>query len=101
MGFDDKITLGKHGTGAEVALPIWTEFMKFATSKKEASGFQKPEGVFFRTVCLKSGLLATSRCPNTATDYFTEKSEPKEYCNLHPLKDLPPAEDKIRFPKTD
>ena len=100
VGFDDKTTLGKHGTGAEVALPIWTEFMKFATSKMEASGFQKPEGVFLRTVCLKSGLLATSRCPDTATDYFTDKSEPKEYCNLHPWKDLPPAEDKIRFPKT-
>lgn len=101
VGFDDKTTLGKHGTGAEVALPIWTEFMKSATSKMEASGFQKPEGVFFRTVCLKSGLLATSRCPNTATDLFTDKSEPKEYCNLHPSKDLPPPEDKIRFPKTD
>jgi penicillin-binding protein 1A len=101
VGFDDKTTLGKHGTGAEVALPIWTEFMKSATSKMEASGFQKPEGVFFRTVCLKSGLLATNRCPNTATDLFTDKSEPKEYCNLHPSKDLPPAEDKIRFPKSD
>ena len=101
VGFDDKTTLGKHGTGAEVALPIWTEFMKSATSKMEASGFQKPEGVFFRTVCLKSGLLATSRCPNTATDLFTDKSEPKEYCNLHPSKDLPPPEGKIRFPKTD
>ena len=101
VGFDDKTTLGKHGTGAEVALPIWTEFMKSATSKMEALGFQKPEGVFFRTVCLKSGLLATNRCPNTATDLFTDKSEPKEYCNLHPSKDLPPAEDKIRFPKSD
>ncbi len=101
VGFDDKTTLGKHGTGAEVALPIWTEFMKSATSKMEVLGFQKPEGVFLRTVCLKSGLLATSRCPNTATDYFTEKSEPKEYCNLHPSKDLPPPEEKIRFPKSD
>jgi membrane carboxypeptidase/penicillin-binding protein len=101
VGMDDKTALGKHGTGAEMALPIWTEFMKVATAGMPALNFIRPEGVYMRTVCLKSGLLATSRCPETATDYFTDKTEPKEYCNLHPSKDLPPPEDKVRFPKTD
>jgi penicillin-binding protein 1A len=101
VGMDDKTALGKHGTGAEMALPVWTEFMKVASSGLPVLDFIKPEGVYLRTVCLKSGLLATARCPETATDYFTEKTEPKEYCNLHPSKDLPPPEDKIRFPKTD
>lgn len=101
VGMDDKTALGKHGTGAEMALPVWTEFMKAATAGMPILYFQKPEGVYLRTVCLKSGLLATSRCPETATDYFTDKTEPKEYCNLHPSKDLPPPEDRVRFPKTD
>jgi len=100
VGFDDKTSMGKHGTGAEVALPIWTEFMKFATSKMVILDFQKPEGVLLRTVCLESGLLATSRCPHTATDLFTERTEPKEYCNLHPSNELPSPEDRIRFPHT-
>ncbi|MDP3024834.1 MAG: PBP1A family penicillin-binding protein [candidate division Zixibacteria bacterium] len=101
VGMDDKTALGKHGTGAEMALPIWTEFMKVATAGMPVLNFIRPEGLYLRTVCLKSGLLATSRCLETATDYFTDKTEPKEYCNLHPSKDLPPPEDKIRFPKTD
>ncbi len=100
VAFDDKTSLGKHGTGTEVALPIWTEFMKFASSNMEVLDFEKPEGVFLRTVCLESGLLATNRCPNTATDLFTERTEPREYCNLHPSKELPPAENSIRYPKT-
>jgi len=101
VGFDDKTSLGKHGTGAEVALPIWTEFMKAATSGMEVSDFQKCEGVFLRTICLESGLLATNKCPHTATDLFTDRTEPKEYCNLHPSKKLPPSEDIIRFPHSD
>ena len=101
VGFDDKTSLGKHGTGAEVALPIWTEFMKAATSEIEVVDFQKPEEVFLRTVCLESGLLATNRCPHTATDLFTDRTEPKEYCNLHPSKELPPPEEVIRFPQSD
>jgi penicillin-binding protein 1A len=100
VGFNDKTSLGKHGTGAEVALPIWTEFMKSATSGMEVLDFQKPEGVFLRTICLESGLLATSRCPHTATDFFTERTEPREYCNLHPSKELPPPEVSIRYPKS-
>lgn len=100
VGFNDKTSLGKHGTGAEVALPIWTEFMKSATSGMQVLDFQKPEGVFLRTVCLERGLLATSRCPHTATDFFTERTEPREYCNLHLSKDLPPPEVSIRYPKS-
>ncbi len=89
IGYDDKIVIGKNVTGAHTALPVWTNFMISAHQDLPVEDFKVPPGIYFRTVCLESGLLATDRCPRVITDVFTQETLPDRTCDLHPSDGLP------------
>jgi penicillin-binding protein 1A len=97
IGFDDKTPVGDNITGAHTALPVWADFMMFAHQDLLEEDFEIPEGIYFRTVCVESGELATDKCHKVITDVFTDKTLPQEYCHLHPGKPLPPSLDDVRF----
>lgn len=97
IGFDDKTKIGENSTGAVTALPVWTEFMKFAHLGLDEKDFEIPPGIVFRTVCLESGDLATEECPKVITEVFTEQTVPKEYCRLHPGPHLAQGADTLKF----
>jgi len=97
LGFDDKTTIGKKSTGAVTALPVWTEFMKYAHVDLEEKDFEIPPGIVFRTVCLESGNLATLECPRVITEIFTEGTSPKGFCREHPGPPLPQGADTLKF----
>ncbi len=97
IGFDDKTPVGDNITGAHTALPVWADFMMFAHQDLPDEEFEIPEGIYFRTVCVESGELATDKCHRVITDVFTEKTLPQEYCHLHPGKPLPPSLDDVKF----
>jgi penicillin-binding protein 1A len=85
IGFDDKtkIGIGKGEVGATTALPIWADFMTAATADMPVKDFPVPPGIYTTTVCLDSGKLARSDCPNVVTDIFTDATIPKEECDLN------------------
>src|SRR5207253_8468999 len=65
IGFDDNSQLGL--TGAEAALPAWTEFVKSAVELRPELGgraFECPEGIKFVEIDADSGLLSTLSCPH-------------------------------------
>jgi penicillin-binding protein 1B len=81
VGFDDNTPLNM--PAAQVALPIWAEFMKGAVSGVDPRRFLPPaHGVVGRTIDRDTGLLATASCPARG-EVFIAGTEPREFCPLH------------------
>lgn len=89
IGYDDKTVIGENVTGAHTALPVWTDFMIKAHQDVPVKYFKLPPGIYFKTVCLESGLPATDKCPRIITDVFTEETLPEGVCDLHPSDGIP------------
>jgi penicillin-binding protein 1A len=82
-GFDDRHTMGPKMTGARVALPVWTEFMKAAHLSLPRDPFEQPPGIVTRTICAETGALATEHCPETLEEVFVQGTEPVRHCQRH------------------
>lgn len=80
VGYDDQRSIGRKETGARAALPIWLEFMKKAHKDVEPEDFAPPEGIIFKQVDTKTGLLSTESCPNSLREAFLPGTEPRKYC---------------------
>jgi len=97
VGFDDKTSIGRNQTGSVNALPIWTGIMKAAHDTLPIEDFTIPDGIAFTDICVKSGKLATDRCPEVRREVFKAGDVPQELCPLHPSKKRyvgVPSEDK-------
>jgi penicillin-binding protein 1B len=70
-------------TGAQAALPIWTDFMRATAGRTVAKDFPVPEGIVWREIDPASGGLATSGCPAVRNEPFLADSVPTERCELH------------------
>jgi penicillin-binding protein 1B len=84
IGFDDNEQLGL--TGAEAALPAWTDFIKGAVDLKPELGgrnFDCPEGIKFVEIDSDNGALATLSCPHRELIAVTERLAPNVECFLH------------------
>jgi penicillin-binding protein 1B len=84
IGFDDNKQLGL--TGAEAALPAWTEFVKAAVELRPELGgesFERPAGVTFVEVDPETGLLATSACPQRERIAIAATLAPNLECTMH------------------
>jgi len=90
VGFDQKVSMGRHGTGAHMALPIWATFMAQATAGKPDEPFVRPPGIVEKRICLRSGKLATALCDSTRLEVFLADNFPQQPCDLHggPLEDF-------------
>jgi penicillin-binding protein 1B len=97
IGFDDNQQLGL--TGAEAALPAWTEFMSGAVGMRPDLGgtnFECPEGIKFVEIDSATGLLATVTCPVRELIATTDRGAPNLECYLHgnlPVQGSPFAEE--------
>jgi penicillin-binding protein 1A len=100
VGFDQPHTILPNGFAADVAVPVWADFMKAATKADKAVGFAPPPGIVTATVCRESGKLAAEGCNHAVvlddhgqvsgrsmvyTEYFTRGTEPTAFCELHPI----------------
>ncbi len=81
VGFDRDRALGL--TGAQAALPIWTEFMKRATSGRTPREFHRPPTVEMVEIDRQTGMLATGSCPDTIIEAFRIGETPEQPCDLH------------------
>ena len=84
IGFDDNKQLGL--TGAEAALPAWTEFVREAVALRPDLGgeaFARPAGVTFIEVDSETGLLATASCPQRERIAITNTLAPNMECTTH------------------
>jgi penicillin-binding protein 1B len=69
-------------SGAQGALPIWTDFLR-ATAGEPVAEFPVPGDVVWRDVDALSGGLVTSACPAYRREPFVTGTEPREPCPLH------------------
>jgi len=77
VGFDSNASLGL--TGAQAALPIFTQFLRRALGPDGGSDFLTPPGVEFVEIDPVSGLRATWACPGV-TEVFLSDSSPRDSC---------------------
>jgi penicillin-binding protein 1B len=81
VGFDDGELLGL--TGAEAALPMWTDFMQHATAASPPSEFRPPTGVALVRIDPYTGGIATAGCPEVLIEAFWRGQEPTAACPVH------------------
>ncbi|HEV3139262.1 MAG TPA: penicillin-binding transpeptidase domain-containing protein, partial [Vicinamibacterales bacterium] len=81
VGFDDNQPVGL--SGAQAALPIWTQFMKAALAGRADEPFETPEGISFADIDPATGRLATPFCPRRISEAFIAGTEPTKLCDLH------------------
>jgi penicillin-binding protein 1B len=81
VGFDDYSDVKL--TGAALALPIWTEFMKRAVALPEysdAAPFTPPQGVVQLTLDKATNEIATPACPDDYVTAFIDGTQPTQTC---------------------
>ncbi len=83
VGFDRALPMGRGATGSRMALPVWTGFMSKITDQKGEEPFVRPPGILEATICLESGMLATSGCDSTAVEVYLPNNFPQQVCDLH------------------
>jgi penicillin-binding protein 1B len=81
VGFDENQPLGL--SGAQAALPIWTEFMARALAGRSSVPFEVPEGLSFVDIDAETGKLATPNCPRVIREAFLAGTEPLQACEVH------------------
>jgi len=81
VGYDDQTSIGPRETGARAALPIWLEFMKKAHADRPPEDFIAPEGILFRQIDPRTGLLSTETCKQSVRRAFLPGTEPRQHCN--------------------
>ena len=62
VGFDQPKTIIANGYGGELAVPIWTAFMKRATRSDKPDWLEKPDNIVSANVCRMSGKLPNGGC---------------------------------------
>jgi penicillin-binding protein 1B len=84
IGFDDNQQLGL--TGAEAALPAWTEFVKAAVNLRPELGgraFDQPEGITIAEIDPETDALATGQCPSHERVAVRSDQAPTAECFRH------------------
>jgi penicillin-binding protein 1B len=81
VGYDDYSDI--HLSGATIALPIWTEFMKRAVdlpNYSDTKPFAPPQGVVELTLDKATNQIATPSCPDDYTTAFIDGTQPTQTC---------------------
>jgi penicillin-binding protein 1A len=88
VGYDNQKSIGPKETGAGTALPIWLDFMKNSLTDAEKEDFAVPEGIIFKNIDQRTGLLSTEHCKQVFREAFLPGTEPRKYCEEKPV-DVP------------
>ncbi len=86
IGFDDNKQLGL--TGAEAALPLWTDFVKNAVDLRPELGgksFAQPDGVTIVEIDPETEELATGKCPQRELVAIASAQAPTSECFRHSI----------------
>ena len=84
IGFDDNKQLGL--TGAEAALPAWTDFIREAVAIRPSLGgtsFPRPADIITVRIDPESGALAGPSCPSSIVVSVAQKYAPSIECWKH------------------
>ena len=98
VGYDQPRTIIGNGYAAELAVPMWSRFMRTATRGDSPDWFEPPSTITTAKICRLSGRLAGEGCRDAVTvgkdgtptrgsleytEYFVQGTEPTDYCPIH------------------
>jgi penicillin-binding protein 1A len=96
VGYDQPRTIISRGYAADLAVPLWTSFMKQATRTDKPDWLPRPRNITTARICRLSGKLATDSCRDAADESengarramvyyenFVVGTEPTETCPIH------------------
>jgi penicillin-binding protein 1A len=99
VGFDTpRPILPGSAYAGDVAVPMWANFMKGATTGHDAAWLTPPRDIVTATICRLSGKRPAAGCDHAqvvledgstaersmiATEYFARGTEPQDTCHLH------------------
>ena len=107
VGYDSHIVRmrlqnGRGQSGSDIALPVWTRFMRMAFADADPAGapsFPSPpdDSVESAIICKMTGMLANANCGEYAMEeLFWKGSAPVSFCTLH--EDLSPFDADTTIP---
>jgi penicillin-binding protein 1B len=101
VGFDDGSQLGL--TGANSALPIWTDFMSVALGEHpEWQGdWQMPAGIEQVAINPKTGSPASPDDPDKRIELFLNGTSPQNASTVEPDAEASPPPDELQTPPVD
>jgi len=83
VGFDQPERIRAGGSGARIALPIWSDFMRRVAGRRPANPIEQPPDMQSEELCLLSYQRAVEGCP-TYLEYFKAGDEhPTRLCSIH------------------
>ena len=83
-GFDKPgNSLGTSQTGAQLAAPVWGDYMSLIHRGLPQRSFVRPSGVGDAAVCRTSGLLVTESCERSIFLPFIAGTIPSRHCDVH------------------
>ncbi len=97
-GFDSAQPMGGKYWNESWHMVLWKNIMDRIHENLEYKEFSMPATVSQKTVCSKTGLLATTTCPGI-TEYFADGSIPTQYCSGHYV--APKEEEKDKDKESD
>ena len=68
-------------TGAQAALPIWTQFLERASVGYPPRSFNRPPGIVTAKIDPVSGLRLTPECSGGVEEVFIQGTEPRATCS--------------------
>ncbi|MBI5251677.1 MAG: PBP1A family penicillin-binding protein [Desulfomonile tiedjei] len=80
MGFDAKVSLGRHEYGGTAALPVWMSFMKEALTGQRSTGYPAPPGIVFNGVMEPARQTLSDPSLLQASPDFASAPELKQVC---------------------
>lgn len=86
VGVDDPAyTLGPGQSGAIVALPVWSKYMKAIhdTLALPEMDFEVPVGIIRLEICNETKDIASRYCPVKFTEIFKQDAKPLQECRIH------------------
>ena len=78
FGMDNFSTLGRWEYGANVALPVWIDYMRVALDGKPERKHSQPEGLVTLKINSRSGKLARQGDPNAIFEIFRKERAPQQ-----------------------
>jgi penicillin-binding protein 1A len=80
VGYDDFRPLKKGLSASNIAVPLWTDFMREALKSYPAKEFPIPPKIEFAKVDAVTGFLALPTCPRVILEAFKDGTVPVEFC---------------------
>ena len=78
IGYDNPRSMGRRGTGGQIAAPVFTAFMKEVLADEPSIEFRAPRGIEFKTINRKTGMLATPGSPDSILEAFKPGTKPPD-----------------------